>query len=62
MIITIDKENPTNGDVIKAMFPKAKWWTNEQDRIVFTDSPNVPKKVITLDYDWWNKPYKRKER
>ena len=51
MEIKIDKENPTNGDVIKAVFP------NSSKGCVYTDY----KEVIALTYsavkDWWNAPY-----
>lgn len=51
-------DNATNGDVIMAMFPNAKWWVNE-DNEVFTDMPWKPEKCVYFDLDWWNTPYKK---
>jgi len=47
-------ENATNGDVIKAAFPDAKWWVND-DNEIFTDMPN--NKSIYFDFSWWSAPY-----
>lgn len=47
----------TNGDVIRTLFPNAKWWVNE-DNEVFTDMPWKPEKCIYFDLDWWHAPYK----
>ena len=49
----------TNGDLIKTLFPSAKWWVNE-DNEVFTDSPWKPQKIVAFDLDWWNALYKRR--
>lgn len=51
-------DNATNGDMIKAMFPKA-WKSN------YIDSDNKCTLYIDDDYglevdiDWWNAPYQR---
>ena len=56
-------DNATNGDMIKALYPKIH-------SIVFTDYGTVKVKVFGLDSEklyceflasWWNAPYKRGE-
>ena len=50
MEIKIDKENPTNGDMMKAMFPNNSCQ-------VYTDY----KEIVAMDFymlkKWWNAPY-----
>ena len=52
------KDTTTNGQVIKALFPKAYYeepYDDEYVRIHFYDrSPMV---VIKADLDWWNSKY-----
>lgn len=49
-------DNATNGDVIKALFPRIK--TKK-----FTTFLRVieGEEYIPMTYDWWNSPYKRGE-
>ena len=44
---------PTNGDVIKAIFPKAKVWKSSGK--ICVDGHGCFK---TFSIDWWNAPYK----
>lgn len=53
-VLTIP-DNPTNGDMIKAMFPNI--YTEECDYDVFTTLDEETR----FTYDWWNAPYKRTE-
>ena len=53
--------NPTNGDVIKAMFPDADFWEEKED-----NSPHVMRASFEnsqtlecFDLDWWNSPWKK---
>lgn len=46
-------EDATNGDVIKAIFPKAKVW--ESSGKICVDGHGCFK---TFSIDWWNAPYK----
>ena len=61
-------ENPTNGDVIKAMFPNEEYKEGFRGDIV--DGKSVNHKVVrvnglldyyVMDYDWWNAPYKKED-
>lgn len=49
-------QNLTNGDVIKAMFPKAFFddYVNQWDEVESVVMDNE----IYFDIDWWNAPYK----
>jgi hypothetical protein len=55
-------DNPTNGDMIMAMFPEAI-----KSNFVYSDEDMKDYVTIYLDdyvemrvsYDWWNAPYKR---
>ena len=51
-------DNATNGDVIMAMFPNAKWYVNE-DNEVFTDHVTLNDRFVRFNIDWWNAPYKK---
>ena len=55
-VLTIP-ENPTNGDMIKAMFPKAdiEYWAEYSAYSVIFPFDND---VKYFSYDWWNAPYK----
>jgi hypothetical protein len=54
--------NPTNGDMIMAMFPKAI-----KSNFIYSDEDMKDYRIIYLDdyeemrvsYDWWHAPYKR---
>lgn len=56
-------ENPTNGDIIKAMFPNVEWvgaWADPQgDKKSYRLEPakrNLSARLEALD-SWWNAPY-----
>ena len=55
---TVLPDNPTNGDMIKALFPNIKWFINEDDEI-FTDHKTLNSNRVALTRDWWNAPYER---
>ena len=46
-------KNATNGDVIKAMFPTAKFYCAER-----LQTAGMPRRNADFDVDWWNAPYK----
>lgn len=60
-IVTLDTielpENPTNGDMIKAMFPNAtiEYWAEYSTYNVEFPNDND---VKHFSYHWWNAPYK----
>ena len=57
MQITIEKENPTNGDVIKAMFPnvlRSNYIENDM-LILYLQDENESEMVVPEN--WWNAPY-----
>lgn len=59
MEIKIDKENPTNGDVIKAVFPNARkgefeYTYNECIKLPYHTKYDTG---LLFDKDWWNAPY-----
>ena len=57
MRLTIDiPENPTNGDVIKAIFPNADIEIHNITAYVIFD---MRSNVIPFDLDWWKNPYDR---
>ena len=47
-------ENPTNGDVIKALFPTIK--TKEYRTFIRVIDGE---EYCSINYEWWNSPYKR---
>lgn len=49
-------ENATNGDVIKALFPRIKLKKFPTFLRVIDGEEYIP-----MTYDWWNAPYKRGE-
>ena len=51
-------ENPTNGDMIKALFPDAKVWTSFNN-IYVCYTGNGDETHMYYD-DWWNAPYKER--
>ena len=54
-IILIEKR-ATNGDVIKAMFPKLDASVSGDGDVI--DVYNLGIYCQTFDTDWWNEPYK----
>ena len=48
-------DNPTNGDMIKAMFPNADYEIGKQF-VHITNINSIGELSISLD--WWNAPYK----
>lgn len=51
-------ENPTNGDIIKALFPNCEWFIIESLQSVnVTTDPSL--NTQTFDIYWWNAPYKK---
>lgn len=46
----------TNGDIMKTLFPDAKWWVNEDDQVFTEDFPHR-KSFTCFDLNWWNSPY-----
>lgn len=57
MQIVIEKENPTNGDVIKAMFPnvlRSNYIENDM-LILYLQDENESEMVVPEN--WWNVPY-----
>ena len=61
--IRLDTDKPTNGDMIKAMFPEDR---KQFEYAVNTDLKQVTMFVFTdnnawfthFDLDWWNAPFK----
>jgi hypothetical protein len=49
-------DNATNGDVIKALFPRIKIKKYPTFLRVIEGEEYIP-----MTYDWWNSPYKRGE-
>ena len=49
---------PTNGNIIKTMYPNSTWWVTE-DNEIFTEYKSG--KRVYFDLDWWNERYKREE-
>ena len=50
-------DNATNGDIIKALFPKAEIhdWASED---AYIDIYGVDYEALTVCRKWWNAPYK----
>ncbi len=57
-VLTIP-DNPTNGDMIKALFPGAKIDANVYTYVIEVKLPYHTKHDTGLlfDKDWWNAPY-----
>ena len=58
---TVLSDNPTNGDMIKAMFPAADIATNDklgEEGTVFVHHKDH---IIIFDLDWWNAPYREEK-
>lgn len=49
-------ENPTNGELIEAMFPDGKIWKSGNYMCLLTNGQGDAQ---MLDLDWWNTPYKK---
>ena len=58
-VLTIP-ENPTNGDMIKALFPNIEIYDSEKMESVYTGIPFGKYIGANVDCmrDWWNAPYK----
>lgn len=52
-VLTIP-DNPTNGDIIKALFPNKQFVSICSNRIYDFTTDNK----IDCDLEWWNAPYK----
>lgn len=52
-------QNPTNGDVIKAMFNPYKIWEYEDSVRIYMTEEDFWKADYQMNYDpsWWNAPY-----
>lgn len=55
MQIIIDKENPTNGDVIKAVFPDAE--IEVYQKLVLVKHTERSIEWVCYLPVWWNAPY-----
>ena len=54
MKLVIDiKENPTNGDLIKSLFPGVETGFYEDCNVVYG---YFGKRKVEFDLDWWNSP------
>ena len=49
--------NATNGDIIKAAFPRAETWIDEVDHCMRFDLPE-DETLECFNIDWWNMSYK----
>ena len=58
-------DNATNGDVIKALFPKAEVFNEDSTCITiksfYIDEKECDKRVEYIDFSdtWWNAPYRK---
>ena len=53
--------NPTNGEVIKAMFPNIQW-DNECDGVFYGYKTNDRMMaMLGVDFNWWNSPYRKEQ-
>lgn len=54
-------KNPTNGDVIKALFPDAESWFDMEDNVIRIDFGSETLECLNLNWwnDWWKAPYKK---
>lgn len=56
--VFIIPENPTNGDMIRALFPNCEWFIIESLQSVnVTTDPSLS--TQTFDIYWWNAPYRK---
>ena len=56
IILTIP-DNPTNGDMIKAIFPKSRIYKLE-NFVQFWYTENEDGRHVNFRRDWWDAPYK----
>lgn len=49
------KNDATNGDVIKTLFPNGKIWKSDNSMCLLIDGQGDAQ---MFDIDWWNTPYK----
>ena len=57
---TVFPDNPTNGDMIKVLFPNAEIKIHEQwdgQNIVAVRMNDV--QIVVNSLDWWNAPYRK---
>lgn len=55
---TVLPQNPTNGDIIKAIFPNVKFYQYEDVDILYG---YLGKYKVEFSIDWWNAPYEGRE-
>lgn len=55
-ILTIP-DNPTNGDMIKAMFPNIEMWGESKNTLNYSLGGMIHRVLKS----WWNAPYKKGE-
>ena len=53
--VFIIPENPTNGDMIKAMFPEVKMWGESEQTLDYS----LGGMVHRVTKSWWNAPYRK---
>ena len=53
--------NPTNGDMIKAMFPTADIATNDKLGEAGTVFVHHKDNITIFHLDWWNEPYREEK-
>ena len=59
--IRLDTDKPTNGDMIKAMFPNIQW-DNECDGVFYGYKTNDRMMaMLGVDFNWWNSPYRKEQ-
>lgn len=51
-------DNPTNGDVIKALFPNSEAIFMLRN-VLKTDIIKIENEAFLVDENWWNAPYKK---
>lgn len=59
-ILTIP-DNPTNGDMIKAIFPDTEIEGNGGEGAIQSIAVNIGYGTSYFALDWWNAPYKKGE-
>lgn len=55
-VIESDNEKPTNGEVLKSLFPGITEEFSEYAPLVNT---NLDGSLVSFLVDWWNAPYKK---
>ena len=51
-------DNATNGDVIKALFPKIKYYNEDTSCVTLKIDMGEHNEYVDFYEDWWNAPYK----